>query len=140
MTTTAQALDHLAGRTLPDLTASISLDSSGDYSDTALITITTRGRDAGPTVIDTGIPAADLTGHRPFRGEVLGTGRATLLRHVLTVGDRTLLTAVFTPAGRIKAIYAETPAATVHRFDSAADHADWAREMIRQRDPLPATA
>ena len=74
----------------------------------------------------------------PRRGEVLGTGRATLLRHTLAVGDRTLLTAVFTTAGRIKAIYADTPEATATAFGSAVDHADWAREMIRQRDPLQA--
>lgn len=134
------SLAHLTGRVLPALADSIDLDASGTYSDTTLITITTRGRDAGPTVIDTGIPAAALTGRRSFRGEVLGTGRATLLRHTLTVGDTKLLTAIFTPAGRIKAVYADTPEATATAFDSAADHADWAREMIRQRDPIPAAA
>lgn len=134
------SLAHLAGRILPDLTDSITLDASGTYSDHALITITTRGRNAGPTIIDTGIPAADVTGHRSFRGEALGAGRATLLRHRLVVGDRTLLTAVFTPAGRIKAIYAETAEATATAFDSAADYGDWARARLDQRDPLPAAA
>lgn len=137
-------LDHLTGRTLPQGTASIRLDTSGTFSDTALIEITTRGRDAGPTVIDTGIPAADMTGqHIDFRGEVLaqGTGRTSaLLRHTLTVGGKKILTAVFLHSGRIKGIYVDAPDATARVFDSAAEYGDWAREAIRQRDPIPAAS
>lgn len=141
--TTAQALNHLVGRVLPHLADSIDLDTSSAFSDHALITITTRGRDAGPTVIDTGIPAADLTGHRSFRGEVLqgaGPRGATLLRHCLVVGDTALLTAIFTPAGRIKAVYADTPGATAQVFDSAADYGDWARAQLDQHTRVPVAA
>lgn len=133
-------LEHLTGRTLPHLAESIDLDASGTFSDTLLVTITTRGRDAGPTVIDTGI-ACDRIGHTDFRGEVLapGTGRTSaLLRHTLTVGGTRLLTAVFLHSGRIKAVYA--PGATVHAFASATDHLDWVLATLDSRTERLAAA
>ena len=128
------ALDNLTGKTLRDPAAAITADTSGDYGDNALVTITPVGRTGACTVVDTGIPAAALAG-QPHRcpGETIpgaGYRGSDLIRHSLSVGDTELLAVVTTTQGRIKQAVALTPDATATPFDSAADHAAWARAAL----------
>ncbi|WP_168706303.1 hypothetical protein [Gordonia paraffinivorans] len=51
-------IDSLTGKTLRDPAAAITVDTSGDYGDNALVTITPVGRTGACTVVDTGIPPA----------------------------------------------------------------------------------
>lgn len=126
------ALDNLTGKTLRDPAAAITVDTSGDYDDNALVTITPVGRTGACTVVNTGIPASALTGGHRCPGETIpGAGHrgASLIRHRLIVGDTTLMEVVMTTQGRIKQAAALTDATATH-FDSAADHGQWARAAL----------
>lgn len=128
----ALTLDSLTGATLRDPAAAITVDTSGDYSDNALITIAPVSRDGACAVIDTGIPAGALTGGRQCPGETIpgaGYRGAPLLRHRLIVGDTALLEVVMTTKGRIKQATTLTDATATH-FDSATDHGQWARAAL----------
>lgn len=125
-------LDTLTGATLRDPAAAITVDTSGDYSDNALVTVTPVSRVGACTVIDTGIPASALTGGHRCPGETIpGAGHrgASLIRHRLVVGDTELIDIVMTTQGRIKQAAALTDATATH-FDSAADHSEWARDGL----------
>lgn len=121
-------IDSLTGTTLRDPAAAVTVDTSGDYSDNALVTVTPASRTGARTVVDTGIPASALTGGHRTPGEVIpGAGHrgAPLLRYRLIVGDTELIDIVMTTKGRIKQATVLTDAATATHFDSAADHGQW---------------
>lgn len=128
----ALTLDSLTGTTLRDADAAITVDTSGNYSDNALVTVTPVGRAGACTVVDTGIPASRLTGGHRYPGEAIpgaGYRGRPLLRHRLIVGDTELLEVVMTTKGRIKQATALTDATATH-FDSAAAHGAWARAAL----------
>ncbi|KJR05979.1 hypothetical protein [Gordonia sihwensis] len=134
-------LDTLTGATLRDPAAAITVDTSGDYSDNALITIIPVSRTGACTVVDTGIPAGALTGRRRCPGETIpgaGYRGAPLIRHRRTVGDTALLDVVMTTKGRIKRATALTADATALHFARASDHGQWILAAMDARAALTA--